>query len=64
MRESRFLIKFKKETLTQVFSCEFCEISKNNFFTEHLRTTASNYFKVIISEQPREVEFILWNKFL
>ena len=27
----------KKETLTQVFSCEFCEISKNNFFTEHFR---------------------------
>ena len=22
----------KKETLTQVFSCEFCEISKNSFF--------------------------------
>ena len=27
----------KKETLAQVFSCEFCEISKNAFFTEHLR---------------------------
>ena len=27
----------KKETLAQVFSCEFCEISKNTFFTEHLR---------------------------
>ena len=27
-----FLIKFlKKETLAQVFSCEFCEISKNTF---------------------------------
>ena len=24
-----------------VFSSEFCEISKNNFFTEHLWTTAS-----------------------
>ena len=22
----------KKETLAQIFSCEFCEISKNNFF--------------------------------
>ena len=31
----------KKETLAQVFSCEFYEISKNTFFTEHLRTTAS-----------------------
>ena len=28
---------FKKETLVQVFSCEFWEISKNTFFTEHLR---------------------------
>ena len=27
----------KKETLAQMFSCEFCEISKNTFFTEHLR---------------------------
>ena len=26
----------KKETLAQVFPCEFCEISKNIFFTEHL----------------------------
>ena len=26
----------KKETLAQVFSCEFCEISKNTFFKEHL----------------------------
>ena len=31
----------KKETLAQVFSCEFCEISKNTFFTEQLWTTAS-----------------------
>ena len=26
----------KKETLAQVFSCEFYEISKNTFFIEHL----------------------------
>ena len=31
----------KKESLSQVFSYEFCEISKNTFFTEQLRTTAS-----------------------
>ena len=24
-----------------MFSCEFCEISKNTFHAEHLRTTAS-----------------------
>ena len=28
---------FKKETLAQVFSCEFCEISKNTFPYRHLR---------------------------
>ena len=32
----------KKETLAQVFLCEFCEISKNTFSTEHLQTTASD----------------------
>ena len=31
----------KKEALLQVFSCEFCEIFNNTFFTKHLRTTAS-----------------------
>ena len=31
----------KKETLAQVFSCEFCEISKKTLFTEHLRESAS-----------------------
>ena len=31
----------KREALAQVFSCEFYEISKNTFFTEHLWTTAS-----------------------
>ena len=34
----------KKETVAQVFSCEFCEISKNTFSTEHLRTTASGIY--------------------
>ena len=31
----------KKETLTQVFSCEFCEIYKNTFSREQLWATAS-----------------------
>ena len=30
-----------KETLVQVFSCKFCEILKNTFFTEQLQTTNS-----------------------
>ena len=32
---------YKKETLTQLFSCEFCKIFKNTFFTEHLWTNDS-----------------------
>ena len=28
-------------TLAQVLSCEFCEISKNTFFTKQLQETAS-----------------------
>ena len=34
----------EKEAPAQVFSCEFSEISKNTFFTEHLRTTASESY--------------------
>ena len=38
----------KIETLAQVFSCEFCEVSKNTFFTEHLWATASAHYKAQI----------------
>ena len=31
----------KIETLAQVFPCEFCEVSKNTYFTEHLWETVS-----------------------
>ena len=31
----------KMETLTQVFSCEFCEIFKERFFKVHLLATTS-----------------------
>ena len=34
--------------MVQVFFCEFCEISKNTFFTEHLRETASEVTSVVI----------------
>ena len=44
---------FKKETLAQVFSCEFCQISKNTFSTEHLRATASKI-------RARENQGCLW----
>ena len=32
---------YQKETPTQVFFCEYCEIFKNTYFEKHLRTTAS-----------------------
>ena len=49
MPESLFVIELqaiactfiKKETLSQVFPCKFCEILKNTIFTEHNRATAS-----------------------
>ena len=34
-------LRTQKQTLAQVFSCQFCEIFKNTFFIERLRTTAS-----------------------
>ena len=40
----------KKETLAQVISCEFCEISKNTFFTEYLWLELPSK-KVKISEE-------------
>ena len=32
----------KKETLAQVFACEYYKVSKNTFFAEHLWATAQN----------------------
>ena len=53
--QSLFLIKLqtetcnfiKKESLAQVFSCEFYEISKDTFITKHLWTTAFTFFRVL-----------------
>ena len=51
MPESFFLIVaknvtlLKKETLVQVFFCEFCEISQTAFFTKHLWATPSDIYK-------------------
>ena len=39
---------FKKKALAQMFSCKFCEISKNTFFAEHLWTTASEIFNKLL----------------
>ena len=52
---------FIKKRLAQVFSCEFCEISKNNFFTEHLWATTSEMLgqlsqKLIHHLKPSELQ--------
>ena len=44
----------KKEVLTQVFSCKYCEIFKITFFEEHLRTAASSVMSDIILFQENE----------
>ena len=33
-----------------MFSCEFCEISKDTFFTEHFHTTASEFVQKYIDK--------------
>ena len=48
----------KKESLVQVFSSEFCEISKNIFFTEHLWATGSRPLKTFQGVQNRS---LTWN---
>ena len=44
----------KKETLAKVFSCEFCEIFKNTFSPEQIRTTASDSHKSTLSNYRRK----------
>ena len=46
----------KKETLARVFSCKFCQISKNIFFIEQLRVTAS----VTSMSLKHDFEFIVY----
>ena len=52
-----FYKKRCSQTLTQVFSCEFCEHSKNTFFIEHLSETASG---VISQSQDYLVEWVFY----
>ena len=54
-----FLIKLlyyfiKKETLTQMFSCDFCGISKNTFFHRTPSVAASDciHYKTCLSHAP------------
>ena len=44
----------KKKTLAQVLSCGFCEMFKNTFFTQHIRTTASEIHPIIFLLLPKQ----------
>ena len=37
-----------KETPTQMFSCDYCEIFMNTYFGEHLQRAASVYSKYLL----------------
>ena len=53
----------KKETLAQVFSCEFCEIFKNTYFEEHLQTAASNsFFQEDVYGQDTAIPYVVLAK--
>ena len=53
----------ENETLVEVFSCEFSEIFKNSFFSEHLRLTASDIKKqvVVIYNLSLSLQFVKIN---
>ena len=45
----------KKETLTQVLSCEFCEISRNSF---NYRTPLGDCFKILIHSEKMKAKYM------
>ena len=57
-----FLIKLQA-SLAQVFSCEFCEVSKNSFFTEHIWATASECEKDLLQNISTISSVLAWYRF-
>ena len=57
-----FLIKLQAQA--QVFSFEFCEISKSTFFTENLWATASEHLTLLKRDQGTEVFLWILDTFL
>ena len=45
LRKVADLQPYLKDTPTQVFSYEYCEVFKNTYFEEHLLTAASDFLK-------------------
>ena len=61
-----FFQLYQKETPTEVFSCEYCEIFKNTYFEEHLQTAASVFLiiKLVISiGHLFLIKNITWDRF-
>ena len=52
----------KKETPTQLFSCRFCYILKNTFFTEHLWVTTSDHGRCDIKKADNTDASVFFNK--
>ena len=56
---------FIKKTLTQSFSCEYCEIFKNKFFIEHLRWLGvipeKEMFSFLLLHRYLLFPFFYWN---
>ena len=50
----------KKETLEQVFSCEFCGIYKNTFFAERLWANGSIFCCNFTHLKSREISCKMW----
>ena len=61
MLESRLIKLFS----TEVFSCEYSEIFKNNYFEKHLRTAASQLAMIVQSKEgiSHIVKIQIWNYF-
>ena len=53
----------KRETLAQVFSCEFCEIFKNTFFIEHLQWLLLTIQISITLKLHYNLHWNVWNIF-
>ena len=63
-KAARLRPAIKKETLAQVFFCEFCEISKNIFFTEYLWASAYLSWEFLGYHKPFRFEWVegSWQK--
>ena len=63
--QSLFFNKVKKETLAQMFSCEFCEISKNTFYSYkwlNISDMPTIYGQYEYGQTPLPIDFKVTNQ--